>query len=666
MRKQSQSIRLYQLLLPLCLLLPHLLTAQQFQLQFNVNYLCPNGITYLIHKCVMGNKGEGCYYLQYPDQERVNTRSQVENQFKTCKVTGAPSAAAQPSTGLQINTPYQCPGGLVLTLFQCQTQAGQDYCYVNAEMNGKFLLQVPKLRSEALQQLAQCKAGTPFNPGYLAEFPSVDRVIQGMKVADPHSTAERVMGALYQLSQIVQTLAKPRTLLPDEQKLLTQYAAAQSALLQYAAKSIPGRQLSLDTNPYRFSPSDPKFGFEGIPVWIYFLSPSMQAQFAQIVGGNNPDYRTKIAAEKQAAVKQLQADQAAAQAAAQPARQDPGSVAMRKCMESGRSDMDCLGEGIKVGLVDLVGGNPLAAILPAQAPGLRLSGNYKAGTFSVSFDQSSASFTCGTLIQQSLPYSVAATGSQLRISIPISPRPLVLTYAAGRLSGPGAISVAGRVVIGGAVATTSTSYQAQTQTTMQTQQIDAAQAQNYIGTDAVHQNGSEYTINTPVTSTTYTATPVHTYVAPTAPKTEQCNVTTLQPTGPNVSVSGALTQMLGTQAGAASNTTPGLRLAGTYAAPGGLKIEFRDDSATVSCGEADVAEAYSVTPSGSQFAVKLDNGATPFTLLLQPNGTLAGSGVVNVAGRKLIRSTGDDVHNFVPQNATCNLGTLAPQTGSRQ
>ncbi len=664
MSSQPRSIRLCLLLLPLWLLLPHFLSAQQFQLQFNVNYLCPDGKTYIIHKCEMGTKGEGCYYMQYPNFEALNTRSQVENQFKTCKVTGTPSAsapaAAQAPTGLQINTPYQCPGGLVLTLFECQTQAGQEYCFIRAEQNGKFLLQVPKLRSEATQQLAQCKAGTPFNPPYLAEFPSIDRVVQDMKVADPHSTGERVMGAFYQLSQIIQTLAQPRsagTLLPDEQKFLSQYSAAQSALVEAAAKALPGQQFTLATNPYHFSPSDPKFGFEGIPVWIDLLSPSIEAQFAQIAGGNNASYKTAIAAEQQAALKQLQADQAVAQAAAQPMPQDPGAVAMRKCMESGRSDMDCLGEGIKVGLTDLAG------VLPTQAPGLRISGTYTAGTFSVGFDQSSASFTCGTLAPQSLPYSIAATGSQVKITIPISPKPLVLSYTAdGKLSGPGSIDVAGQVVVGGAVATT-TGYQAQTQTTMQTQQIDAAQAQNYAGTDAVHQNGSEYSLNTPVTTTTYT--PVRHYSVPTAPKTEQCNVASLPPTGTNVTISGALTQVLGTQPAGASNTTPGLRLAGTYAAPGGMNIEFRDDSATVSCGQASAAEAYSVLPSGSQFAVKLQNGATPFTLLLQANGALTGSGSVNVAGRKMVRSTGDDVHDFVPQNAACNLGTLSPQSAGK-
>jgi len=79
-------------------------------------------------------------------------------------------------------------------------------------------------------------------------------------------------------------------------------------------------------------------------------------------------------------------------------------------------------------------------------------------------------------------YSVERNGPQLLIKVPISPKPLVLSYKAdGKLAGPGPIDVAGQVVVGGAVATTSTGYPAQTQTTMQSRQIDAAEAQNYAG-----------------------------------------------------------------------------------------------------------------------------------------------------------------------------------------
>ncbi len=117
--------------------------------------------------------------------------------------------------------------------------------------------------------------------------------------------------------------------------------------------------------------------------------------------------------------------------------------------------------------------------MPGVAPGLRLSGVYSAGNLNISFDQSAANIGCGTLVSQALPYSVERNGPQLLIKVPISPKPLILSYKAdGKLAGPGPIDVAGQVVVGGGVATTSTGYPAQTQTTMQSRQIDAAEAQN--------------------------------------------------------------------------------------------------------------------------------------------------------------------------------------------
>jgi hypothetical protein len=193
---------------------------------------------------------------------------------------------------------------------------------------------------------------------------------------------------------------------------------------------------------------------------------------------------------------------------------------------------------------------------------------------------------------------------------------------------------------------------------MQTMQIDAAETRNYEGTDAVHQNGMEYSVNEPVSSTSYAPVSHTTYVVPTKPKIEKCNAGVLPPTASNVKASEALTQLLGTQASKVAKTAPGLRIAGTYSGPGGLSIEFRDDSATVECGAAHNAESYSVVRAGGQLEVKMQNGAAPFTLVLQPNGTLVGSGTIAVDGRKLVPTAEGDVHNFVPVKANCSLGTL--------
>ncbi len=57
------------------------------------------------------------------------------------------------------------------------------------------------------------------NPPYLSEMPSVDRVIQAMQTADPRETAQRQLGAFYQLMEIIKTLSGPREFrgfTPDE------------------------------------------------------------------------------------------------------------------------------------------------------------------------------------------------------------------------------------------------------------------------------------------------------------------------------------------------------------------------------------------------------------------------------------------------------------------
>src|SRR6202158_5779226 len=609
-----------------------------------------------------------CFYQAEGESERYNRREAVVYQMtKMCKVKGTASpaaAAAQSSSDLQLNTPYQCAGDLTLTAFQCQKQNGQDHCVVKAEQNGKFLAQVPKPQAEIVTQLKACKAGTPFNPPYLAEFPKASYVAQAMVTGTPTDNVTRAMGALYQLTEIVNVLSArrgPSGYSPDERKLLDNYSKGQSALAQAAAQNLPGQQFNMATNPYHFSRSDPKFGFEGIPVWTTFLSPSLQAQFAQVVGGNDPHYIAAVEREKHMAMQQLQTNAAIAQSE-QNMRKDPGSVATRRCLESGRSETECLGEGFKVGLVDLAGENhPVASlVLPNKDPGLRLTGVYSAGNFYLRFDQTAAVVKCGPLVEVPFPYLVERSANHLLVKIPIQPKPLVLSFKPdGKLSGPGPIDVAGRVVAGRATDTASTSYDMQTQTTTTQRQIAANDAPNY-NADQVHRNGMEYSVDDQTTSSTMVPTTVHNYSVPTAPKTERCNVGVLPPTAATSSISGALTQVLGSQASKSANTAPGLRLNGTYSVAGGLKIEFRDDSATLECGTALSSEGYAVVPEGSQLVVKFQHGAGPLSLVLQPNGTLTGSGSVDVNGRKIYRSQTGDIA-YTPQTARCTLGTLTPK-----
>src|SRR6266702_7544537 len=68
--------------------------AQQNPLQFNVPYKCPDGSTYVIHKCEMGPKFEVCYLQRDQDSEAYNNRKRVEEEFLNCKVIGSPVPTA--------------------------------------------------------------------------------------------------------------------------------------------------------------------------------------------------------------------------------------------------------------------------------------------------------------------------------------------------------------------------------------------------------------------------------------------------------------------------------------------------------------------------------------------------------------------------------------------
>ncbi len=427
-------------------------------LQFNVPYLCNDGRTYVVHRCEKWPKFEACFYQTGQDSERYNTRQAVVYQMtKMCKVQGqgqaqgsaavsasaqpsaTPSAPAQPSGSLN-NSRWDCGAGTTMTVFECQRQAGQQACFIRLEQDGKFIAQAPKPLAEIQSHVSACKPLVAFNPAYLAEFPNPLRVVQGMLVGKPQENVVRAIGALYQLSEIIRVLAGSRALTPDEQKFLSDYASVQSQLAQAATQKFPGQQFDPASNPYRFKRNDPKFGFEGIPVWTTFLTPGTQDAFARIVGGSDDQYAMAVHREKTAATKQVDNDIKAANAEASYAK-DPGSVAARHCVESGRSEVECLGEGLKVGAQDLFGGNPLKGVVPDTPVGLRLTGVYSAGSFALQFQQDHVMVSCGSLIPQPLPYTVERSGLQISVKVPISPKPLLLSYKlGGNLTGPGPIT----------------------------------------------------------------------------------------------------------------------------------------------------------------------------------------------------------------------------------
>lgn len=638
--------------------------------QLNAPYRCANGISYTITK----RNGEGlksmCLYSEEKDGQHVTdvvTRcSQMTGMLQGCKV-GETAAARQGADGAQAlpndlnDSRFDCANGAAkMTVFGCGKQGGQDYCFVRMETGQQFIGQLPKPRKEIETQMKSCKALPQLNPLYLAEFPAPYLVAQGMLAGNPHDNVTRAIGAFYQLTEILKVLASQRGssgYSSDEKKFMDDYIRAQSALVEAAAKKFPGEHFDVAANPFHYNVSDPKFGFEGIPVWTRFFTPAFQARFAQVVGHNDPRYQTAVDQQKHRAVQQADNDLKTAQADAAEThyRKDAGSVAARHCVESGRSETECIGEAMKVGLKDLMGGDIQEEIVGKIPTGLRLTGVYSTNGFGLNFRQDFVYVGCGTLMPEPRTYTVDRSGMQVTVSIPITSPPLKLSYQAdGSLAGGGrTIAVAGEVPAGGSGG--STNYEMQTHTTTTQRQIDAADVANY-SADQVHQNGMEFSVDQQTTSSNLA--PSTTFQRPrTVPKTERCTVGTLPAGSESIKTSTFLTQVLGSKASKSANSAPGLRLNGKYEVPGGLKVEFRDDSATLECGESLNSEGYEILRENGQMIVKFQNNTGPLSFVLQPDGTLTGSGTVDVTGRRVIEGAGGGV-DYLPRNARCALGTL--------
>ncbi len=144
---------------------------------------------------------------------------------------------------------------------------------------------------------------------------------------------------------------------------------------------------------------------------------------------------------------------------------------------------------------------------------------------------------------------------------------------------------------------------------------------------------------------------------PMVAKTERCNVATLTGT-PVTKLSAAISQLTGSAANKGDTIPVGLRLYGSYGSQGGLNIDFEGDLATLECGRAHAAERYVVENAAGRITIHVQNEAGAFSLALQPDGTLAGGGSVDVAGKILTGTRGDQM-TYAPVTGRCALGTLA-------
>jgi hypothetical protein len=86
---------------------------------------------------------------------------------------------------------------------------------------------------------------------------------------------------------------------------------------------------------------------------------------------------------------------------------------------------------------------------------------------------------------------------------------------------------------------------------------------------------------------------------------------------------------------------PGLEIAGNYVGNGGWRMQFKDRSAMMSCGDLDQEQRfYQIGIVSGQAAIRIDITPKPFVLYLRPDGMLADAGPVVVNGRVVTGSSG--------------------------
>jgi hypothetical protein len=137
-----------------------------------------------------------------------------------------------------------------------------------------------------LIQTADAAQGT--DPAYLGEMPTVEQVRGEIKGTDAMDTAARLMGAFWQLRQIIEAMAGPRLyrnqLTSDEKRLQGEYIAAYQAAAQpYAyiqnATSHPDKPKWYQM--HAFYETDDSFRDD---LLTRFFSPTFRAEYSRVTG----------------------------------------------------------------------------------------------------------------------------------------------------------------------------------------------------------------------------------------------------------------------------------------------------------------------------------------------------------------------------------------------
>ena len=470
---------------------------------------------------------------------------------------------------------------------------------------------------------------------YTNDLPSVERVKAEIKGSDPTDTLARQVAVFTYLQTYIDRIKSNRSqrgsFTPGESKMWNAYRNAAYEISQdYAKTHTPAEAQAFERLHGYYTLNGPFYDD-----WSKrLIGPQSAAAY------KNAEADLAAAGERryQQATEQYKKDRAAQQAADRQINggpgllsDDPTAVTARRCLELGGSKGACLGKGLTAGFMDLIGLADLQESLsgPGSA-GVILKGLYKnpATVTTLNFDADVVSLDgCGNLASDSRNYSIEKTSGLVRITVANEPKPIVLTMRPdGGLTGPGLIEVKGRIIVG---------YFTQTR----------------------YENGvATGTTSIPDYRPAMGRCVIGSLVAPPNPKPVPASAQSAN----DPSLLGTLTGVLTTFAPDAGEV--GLRMTGKYGG-GNLLLDFSDNSLVLDCGQAHVRQSYTVQNTSNALLIHVQNSGGPFTLALQPDNSLRGTGSTTVNGRLVTGMNGENV-TFAPHSETCDVDRFRPKTGS--
>jgi hypothetical protein len=480
---------------------------------------------------------------------------------------------------------------------------------------------------------ADGRVGAGLNPPYLNSLPSAETVKKLIQSGDPTDTLARQVAVFNILKERIQRhiatdKSRPFRATPDEGKVTYAYSYAAWELEEGYKKTHTKEEATAFTQAhYRYEST-----------WDINKEIDSKLLSASAVAEDRANVHTMYEQRKEqndAIIRQNERYKAQAAAAAADPRgrmvmsNDPTSVTLRRCLELGGNQLDCVGKGFSKGLFAIFGvDNEVLFGSKAQRTGLAVSGIYQStGGISLGFSEDEVDINgCGQLRTAGGGYTVTPRGKEYVIQVLSKPRPFLVAMGAdGNMVGPGPTDVEGLVQVG------------ERHYTVTTRRVSDWQV---VGS---------HDETEPVYGT----------------KTERCKIgPALRSTGP--AVAGGMVNLFTAMSAAMGNTSAqdavktypaGVRMLGAYADPGGLKITFALEGAVLDCREAHVGRQYIVQNDGSSVHVVIDNAGTPITLTIRPDASLVGNGTVDVAGRLMTGMAGTEV-TFRPVRASCPVGTL--------